>query len=96
MTMNYGDDYDPFTLPAGNHEDLTIADIVRAREIGAMQTAMSDEPRYVLLAYVLHPNGTTGDVFIQDPEAAAKIGEIMGIGKPTDPLGWGVWEVPSA
>jgi hypothetical protein len=47
------------------------------------------------MAYALHPNGTTGDAPIEDPEIAARIGEKTGLGTPTDPNGWAIWVVPS-
>lgn len=73
---------------------MDLPDILAAREEGAL-FAQLEEPRYLLMAYALHPNGTTSPTPIEDPEAARAIGEKMGIGPPTDPQGWGIWEVPS-
>ena len=80
--------------PWSHEDDVTVADILRAREVGSLEAALSDKPKYVLMAYALYPNGTTAPVFLQDTEAAAQIGEQMGIGAPTDPMGWAIWEVP--
>jgi hypothetical protein len=73
---------------------MDLHEILAARAEGAL-FAQLEEPRYVVMAYALHPNGTTGDAPIEDPEIAARIGEKTGLGTPTDPNGWAIWVVPS-
>lgn len=76
--------------------DLTLAKILEMRAEGRLFAELEPGRQYVLMAYELFPNGTTGDVFVQDQAVAAAIGERMGIGRPTDPMGWGIWEVPAS
>jgi hypothetical protein len=80
-------------------EDLTPETLAELRADGAeladMEAGMlGAERRYVILAYELFPNGTTSEGFVEDPEVGKAIGERLGIGPPTDSLGWAIWEVP--
>ena len=64
-----------------------------AREVGELEAMLEDQPRYILFAHRLLPNGSTGE-FVKDPEVAREIGRKAGIGDPTDGGGWGIWVVP--
>lgn len=72
---------------------LTTADIHRMREEGALEALLDDAPAYILFAYEVYPNGTTAPLHEQDPEMGRRIGAKMGIGDPTDPMGWSIWDV---
>ncbi len=67
-------------------------ELMRVVEEGAL-FAQLEEPKYILIGYVLHPNGTTSNGLIEDPQVAARIGLLTGLGAPTDPNGWAIWEV---
>ena len=63
------------------------------REVGELEALMHDAPHFILIAYQLYPNGSTADDFVQDTSMARQLGEATGLGPPTDPKGWGLWEV---
>lgn len=66
--------------------------IQQAREVGELEGMLEDEPHYVLFAYRLFPNGSTGQL-VQDQGIAREIGRKTGLGDPTDPQGWAIWLV---
>jgi hypothetical protein len=74
-------------------ESAVAEAIVVGREVGELEALLQDRPQYILIAYQLYPNGITADEFVQDPEVARQLGEATGLGPPTDPKGWGLWEV---
>jgi hypothetical protein len=83
----------------GEGEDTTESVVSRAveaisegREVGELEALLQDKPQYILIAYQLYPNGITADEFLQDTEVARQLGEATGLGPPTDPKGWGLWE----
>jgi hypothetical protein len=74
-----------------------IERILRCRVDGAEQADLEESVlgtprRYILMAYETYPNGSTGDA-VTDPLLAHEIGKATGLGDPTDPNGWGIWEV---
>lgn len=71
----------------------STGDLARMRQEGALESLMSDVPSYVLMAYQSHPNGTTAPLYEQDPATARAIGAKTGLGDPTDPLGWAIWDI---
>lgn len=73
-------------------DPMTIEDILRMREVGQLESALDDKAHYLLVAYQVYPNGTTANEFVTDPQVARQIGEKMGLGAPTDPKGWGIWD----
>lgn len=75
-----------------DREELSLADIYRLREEGKLFAQLEDR-QYVLMLYELYPNGTTGHSPVEDPGTAAIVGEVTGLGPPTDPNGWGIWTV---
>lgn len=70
-----------------------LAAVHAGREVGELEALLHDQAQYILIAYQLYPNGSTADDFVQDAQAARQLGEATGLGPPTDPKGWGLWEV---
>jgi hypothetical protein len=73
-------------------DDLTVPEILAMREEGKLFAELEGK-KYVLMLYEAYPNGTTGDSPVEDADVAAKVGEVTGLGPPTDPNGWGIWEI---
>lgn len=72
-----------------------LAHRARGAEMAELEQSVLGQPkRYILMAYETYPNGTTGPA-VTVPTEAAEIGRRTGLGAPTDPGGWGIWEVPA-
>lgn len=75
-------------------DELSLADIYRQKEEGRLFAELEEGGRrYILFLYELYPNNTTSETFIDDAGISTIVGELTGLGPPTDPNGWGIWEV---
>lgn len=70
-----------------------MAAVVESRAVGELEGMLEDAPRYLVIAYRVYPNGTTDHQLVTDPDVATAIGEKSGLGAPTDPGGWAIWEI---
>lgn len=87
-----GEGEDDTAESAVEHAMKTMQAVNAGREVGELEALLQDAPKYILIAYQLYPNGSTADNFVQDTQAARQLGEATGLGPPTDPKGWGLWE----
>jgi hypothetical protein len=49
---------------------------------------------YVLIAYEYEDGSSSGEP-VKDERIAQAIGELLGLGNPTDSVGWGIWDIGS-
>ena len=84
----------PYPDEVGDHTPEEQMEAVReSRVIGELEGMMEDKPHYLVIAYRVFPNGTTDHQLVTDTAVATAIGEKSGLGAPTDPGGWGIWEI---
>ena len=63
------------------------------RQQGRMEAALEEEPKFILVAHYVYPNGTTGEI-VTHPDHVRTIQLRMGLRDPDDPAGFGIWWVP--
>lgn len=76
-----------------DNEELSLRDIYKMKEEGAMLADLEGEHHYVLVLHELYVNGTTSPGLIEEPAVGQFVGQLTGLGPVTDSSGFAVWEV---